>query len=82
MFAERGIPREFRAGNMPFNCAEFHEFADKWEFSWKTASPHHPQGIWERSVQTVKQVLKKQILTAQTHVLRYLRTEHHHCALT
>ena len=57
VFAERGIPREFRADNLPFICAEFHEFVDKWEFTLKTASPHHPQGIWERTVQIVKQLL-------------------------
>ena len=59
VFAKRSTPREFCGVNMPFNCAEFHEFADKWEFTLKTASPHHPQGIWERSVQAVKQLLKE-----------------------
>lgn len=44
-----------------FSSREFQVFAKEWEFLHKTSSPHHAQsnGMAERGVQTVKNMLKK-----------------------
>ncbi|KAK3747909.1 hypothetical protein QZH41_010212 [Actinostola sp. cb2023] len=52
----------FVVANGPqFSCAEFQEFAKKYEFKHITSSPRYPQsnGLVERTVQTVKHILKK-----------------------
>lgn len=61
-FARHGIPETVISDNGPqFSSREFQAFAKEWEFSHKTTSPHHAQsnGMAERGVQTVKQMLKK-----------------------
>ena len=57
MFARHGIPERLIADNMPFNSVKFKDFAS----SWVTSSPHYPKsnGLVERNVQTVKQLLRK-----------------------
>ena len=61
MSARHGIPGRLIADNMPFNSAKFQDFASKWEFEVITSSPHYPKsnGLMERNVQTVKQLLRK-----------------------
>lgn len=61
MFACHGIPERLIADNMPFNGLKFKDFASKWEFEVVTSSPHHPKsnGLVERNIQTVKQLLRK-----------------------
>ena len=60
-FARHGIPEEFVADNMPYNSYEFRCFAESWGFKLITSSPRYPQsnGLSERAVQTVKNILKK-----------------------
>ena len=61
MFACHGIPETLIADNMPFNSVKFKDFASKWEIEVVTSSPHYPtsNGLVERNVQTVKQLLRK-----------------------
>ena len=61
MFACHGIPERLIAHNMPFNSANFKVFVSKWEIEVVTSSPHYPKsnGLVERNVQTVKQLLRK-----------------------
>ncbi len=62
IFARHGIPDEVVSDNGPqFSSAEFRVFAENWEFVHTTSSPGFPQsnGQSERTVQTVKNLLKK-----------------------
>ncbi len=61
MFARYGIPERLIADNMPFNSLKFKNFASNWEIEVVTSSPHYPKsnGLVERNVQTVKQLLRK-----------------------
>ena len=61
IFARHGIPRTVMADNMPFNSKEFAEFAKSWDFQIVTSSPTYPQsnGLVERNVQSIKNLLKK-----------------------
>jgi len=61
VFARQGIPEELVSDNMPFSSYVFKKFADEWNFSVVTSSPHYPQsnGLAERGVQTIKNLLKK-----------------------
>jgi len=59
-FARHGIPETVISDNGPqFSSCEFQAFAKEWEFMHKTSSPHHANGMAERGVQTVKNMLKK-----------------------
>lgn len=61
VFARHGIPEEIIADNMPFNSQAFRAFATEWGVKLTTTSPLYPQsnGLAERNVQTVKQLLRK-----------------------
>ncbi len=62
IFARHGIPDEVVSDNGPqFSSAEFRVFSENWEFVHTTSSPGFPQsnGQSERTVQTVKNLLKK-----------------------
>ena len=62
IFARHGIPREVRSDNGPqYISHEFRKFAQDWNFLNVTTSPYHPQanGLAERTVQTIKNLLKK-----------------------
>ena len=62
VFSRHGIPDEFRSDNGPqFDSEEFEQFAKQYGFEHKTSSPYYPQGnaLAERTVQTVKNLLKK-----------------------
>lgn len=62
IFARHGIPDEVVSDNGPqFSSAEFTNFSKVWEFQHTTSSPGYPQsnGQVERTVQTVKNLLKK-----------------------
>ncbi|KAL0147375.1 hypothetical protein M9458_057318 [Cirrhinus mrigala] len=62
IFARHGIPDEVVSDNGPqFASAEFGAFAENWEFLHTTSSFGFPQsnGQSERTVQTVKNLLKK-----------------------
>ena len=61
MFSRHGIPERLIAYNMPFSSLKFKNFASDWEIEVVTSSPHYPKsnGLVERNVQTVKQLLRK-----------------------
>ena len=62
IFARHGIPNVVISDNGPqFASKEYQEFAKKWEFQHITSSPYHPEanGKAERTVQTIKTLLKK-----------------------
>ena len=61
-FARHGIPEEVISDNGPqFSSAEFANFAREYEFKHTTSFPRYPQpnGLAERTVQTIKNILKK-----------------------
>ena len=63
VFARHGIPEEIRSDNgPPFDSSEFMHFAKEWDIHLSPSSPYYPQsnGEAERSVQTIKKILKKE----------------------
>ena len=64
-FARHGIPDKLITDNSPqFSSDIFKQFAKDYCFQHCTASPHYPQsnGMAEKVVQTVKNLLKKAVL--------------------
>ena len=61
VFARHGNPVEIVSDNMPFLSNEFLTFANTWSIKTTTSSPTYSQsnGQAERSVQTMKTILKK-----------------------
>lgn len=61
IFARFGIPETVMSDNMPFASFEFKDFAREWYFDSVTSSPLYSQsnGMSERSVQIVKNILRK-----------------------
>lgn len=67
-FARHGIPAELVTDNGPaYSSAEFKKFMGEWEIRHQSSSPHYPQsnGKSERTVQTIKNMLKKCIESGQ-----------------
>ncbi len=63
VFGRHGIPEEIRSDNGPlFESSEFTNFALEWDILLSLSSPYYPQsnGEAERSVQTIKNILKKE----------------------
>jgi len=62
IFSEQGIPSKIISDNGPqYAAEEFKMFCKKWNIEHVTSSPLYPQsnGYIERTVQTVKNILKK-----------------------
>ena len=62
MFAKHGIPVKVMSDQGPqYSSSEFEDFAKMWGFEHQTSSPYYPSsnGLAERTVQTVKNILKK-----------------------
>ncbi|PJE77411.1 hypothetical protein CI610_03666 [invertebrate metagenome] len=61
ILARHGIPETIMSDNMPFNSKEFKGFANAWDIDLVTSSPTYPKsnGLSERMVQTVKNMLRK-----------------------
>ena len=62
IFSEHGIPEILMSDNGPqFSSSEFRDFAAKYGCDHVTSSPMYPQsnGFIERTVQTVKNTMKK-----------------------
>ena len=61
-FSHHGIPEMVISDNgTQFSSAEFRTFADRWNLSHVTSSPHYLQsnGAAERAVKTVKEILRQ-----------------------
>ena len=60
IFARHGIPKLAVSDNQ-LDTKEFKNFQKEWDFNLTTSSPHYPKsnGMAERTVQTVKKLLKK-----------------------
>ena len=61
-FARHGVPEVVMSDNGPqFCCAEFREFAQRWDFEHVTSSPRYAQsnGQVERAIGTVKKLVKR-----------------------
>nr|XP_054772147.1 uncharacterized protein LOC129280118 [Lytechinus pictus] len=68
IFSRNGIPDILMTDNArQFKCSEFKEFERQWEFTHITSSPMYPQsnGQAERTVQTIKNLMKKAKLGKQ-----------------
>ena len=64
-YARHGIPDRLITDNgLQFSSDTFKQFASEYSFEHRTSSPHYPRsnGMAERAVQTVKNLLKKAIL--------------------
>lgn len=75
IFAINGIPLEIFSDNgPPFNSREFKDFAEKYDITLTTSSPHYPRsnGLVERHIQTVKSLLTKAIQDKQDPLLAVL----------
>ena len=62
IFSRNGIPDLFISDNArQFDCQQFRQFSNDWEFKHDTSSPGFAQsnGQAERTVQTVKKLIKK-----------------------
>ena len=61
MFARHGIPERLIADHMPFSSLKSKNTASEWEIEVVTSSPRYlkSNGLVERNVQTIKQLLKK-----------------------
>ena len=64
LFSRHGIPELLKSDGGPqFISKEFQEFAKSWNFTHDPSSPEYPKGNGrvERSVQTVKKLIKKAV---------------------
>lgn len=70
IFSSFGVPKTLIADNNPFNSFECREFARKWDFEILTSSPLHAKsnGMAERSVQIIKNILRKSKNKIEIHV--------------
>lgn len=74
-FARHGIPAELISDNGPaYASSEFRKFSIDWSFRHTTSSPNYAQsnGLSERAVQTVKNIIKKSISTGSDYYLGLL----------
>ena len=75
IFALHGITEVVISDNGPqYKSKEYDNFAKTWGFQHKTSSPTYPQsnGLAERTVQTVKNLLKKVLSSGQDPYLSIL----------
>ena len=82
IFARFGIQLQLLTDNGPqFASGEFQQFVKYWRFEHITTSPHYPQanGQIERTVQTIKRMLKKceqENVDSSIALLHYRNTSH------
>ena len=75
IFSRHGIPKVLMTDNGPqFSARDFKCFSSKWEFRHITSSPLYSQsnGMTERTIQTVKNLLKKSKENNEDHYLAVL----------
>ena len=77
IFARQGIPKIVVSDNGPqFSSYGFATFAKQWDFKHVTSSPTYPQsnGMAERTVQTVKNLIKKTLQDGEDPYLALLNS--------
>lgn len=78
IFSTFGIPKQIIADNVPFNSFDCRQFATRWDIEISTSSPRYPKsnGLAERGVQIVKNILKKSKSDEETSIamLEYRNT--------
>lgn len=75
MFSRHGIPEEVKSDNGPqYASKEFQQFAMTWRFKHTTSSPRYPRsnGLAERTVQSIKNLLSKTLSSHQDPYLAIL----------
>ncbi|XP_039650938.1 uncharacterized protein LOC120555860 [Perca fluviatilis] len=74
VFCRLGVPKEIVCDHVPFSSYEMHDFASSWGIELTHSSPRYPQsnGLAERMVKTVKQVIKKAQQTGTDPLLAFL----------
>lgn len=76
IFARFGVPDIFYADNVPFNSHKLKDFAKSWNFEIEFSSPHHHQsnGLAEKSVDIIKQMLRKNGENLEGSLMEYRNT--------
>lgn len=74
VYARHGIPKELVCDHVPFASYEMKKFAAEWGIKVTHSSPAYPQsnGLAERTIKTVKHVLKKAEQSGVDHHLALL----------
>ena len=75
IFSHNGIPKEVMSDNGPqYTSYKFVDFARNWDFIHNSSSPHYPKsnGLAERTVQTVKRLMKKAFISNEDPYLALL----------
>ena len=78
IFARHGIPKMVKSDNGPqYSAQEYKRFSEEWAFKHVT-SLYHPQanGLAEKSVQIMKQLLKKAKLDGKDPYISLQREQH------
>ena len=76
MFARHRIPVKVISDQGPqYSSSEFEDFIKMWGFEHQTSSPYYPRsnGLAERTVQTVKNILKKAKVSQLDPLLAFLQ---------
>ena len=73
IFARHGVPKLVVSDNQ-LDTKEFKNFQKEWDFKLTTSSPHYPKsnGMAERTIQTVKKLLKKALANGEDPYLALL----------
>ena len=74
-FSRHGIPEKIISDNGPqYSSHEFQDFVNQWNITHCTSSPKYAQsnGLAEKTVQTVKRILKKSKASGQDPLLAFL----------
>ncbi|XP_014670610.1 PREDICTED: uncharacterized protein K02A2.6-like [Priapulus caudatus] len=82
ILARHGILETIVSDNQPFSSREFKDFARKWDSELCTSSPTNPQsnGLSERAVQTVKNIIRKSAEEASDPYIALLEYRNAHIA--
>ena len=81
MFPRHGIPMKVMSDQGPqYSSSEFEDFTKMWGFEHQTSSPYYPRsnGLAERTVQTVKNILKKSKASQLDPLLAFLEYRNTH----
>ena len=72
IFARHGIPENLISDNgIQYSSEEFKEFSKTYKFKHLTSSPKYPKGngVAERAIQTLKQIMEKSVYVKYIYIL-------------